>query len=81
MTVYQYKVTAVIDAESVMIINMFTPKDMDNQFEKEEYMYKLLDQGVVPEEITFERLNSFNTNSPFSHAACEGIMYAAEFSN
>ena len=38
MTVYQYKITALVNDSSTMIINLFTPKDMDNVLEKELYV-------------------------------------------
>lgn len=81
MIVYQYKITAVIDESHTMIINLFTSKDMDNVLERERYMMELLDNGIMPEDIYFERLNECNSSTPFFNTACEGIMYAAEFPN
>jgi hypothetical protein len=37
MTVYQYKITAVIDDTHTMIVNLFTAKDMDDYLEREQY--------------------------------------------
>ena len=81
MTVYQYKITALVNDSATMIINLFTSKDMDNILEREEYMYELLDKGVIPDDITFERINEYDSNTPFFTPACEGIMYALENSN
>ena len=64
-----------------MIINLFTAKDMDNILEREEYMYELLDKGVIPDDITFERINEYDSTTPFFKPACEGIMYALENPN
>ena len=36
MTVYQYKITALVDDKTTMIINLFTSKDMDDILEREE---------------------------------------------
>lgn len=81
MTVYQYKITAVIDEAHTMIVNLFTSKDMDNVIEREEYMFQLLDHGVVPDDIYFERINEYDSSTPFFTPACEGIMYALENPN
>ena len=81
MIVYQYKITAVIDESHTMIINLFTSKDMDSVLEREDYMMELLDNGVIPEDIYFERLNKCDSSSKYFTTACEGIMYAAEFPN
>ena len=81
MILYQYKITAILDSASIMIVNLFTATDMDNILEKEAYMLKLLDQGLVPEEIEFEQINKFNSNTPYFHLACEAMMYSAEFPN
>jgi len=81
MTVYQYKITALVDDSSTMIINLFTPKDMDNVLEKELYVNELLEHGVIPEDIYFERINEYNSNTPFFTPAYEGIMYALENPN
>lgn len=78
MTVYQYKITALVDDSHTMIINLFTPKNMDNILEKEEYIDTLLEHGVIPEDITFERMNEYDSNTPFFDPACEAIMYALE---
>ncbi len=78
MTVYQYKITALVDDDTTMIINLFTHKDMDNVFEKEQYVDDLLEHGVVPEDIKFEKLNEYNSTTPFFKPACEAIMYALE---
>ncbi len=56
MKVYQYKITAVIDDTTTMIVNLFTSKDMDNVIEREEYMFQLtyivlqefLDRSLLP---------------------------------
>lgn len=81
MTVYQYKITALVNDSTTMIINLFTAKNMDNILEREEYMYELLERGVMPDDITFERINEYNSGTPFFTTACEGIMYALENSN
>ena len=81
MTVYQYKITALVDDDTTMIINLFTHKDMDNVLEKEQYVDDLLEHGVVPEDIKFEKLNEYNSTTPFFKPACEAIMYALENSN
>ena len=81
MTVYQYKITALVSDSTTMIINLFTSKDMDNVLEREEYMYELLDHGVIPDDITFERINEYNSDTPFFTPACEGIMYVLENPN
>ena len=82
MTVYQYKITVVLDKEHIIIVNMFTEKDMDNEEEKEAYTLELLDNGYVPYELTFKRINNFeHSDSPYFAAACEAIMYSAEFPN
>ena len=78
MTVYQYKITALVNDSTTMIINLFTPKDMDNVLEKELYVDELLEHGVIPEDIVFEKLNEYDSNTPFFTPACEGIMYALE---
>ncbi len=78
MTVYQYKITALVNDRTTMIINLFTPKDMDDVLEKELYVDELLEHGVIPEDIVFEKLNEYDSNTPFFTAACEGIMYALE---
>lgn len=78
MTVYQYKITALVNDSTTMIINLFTAKDMDNILEREEYMYELLDKGVIPDDITFERINEYDSDTPFFTPACEAIMYALE---
>ena len=78
MTVYQYKITALVDDDTTMIINLFTHKDMDNVLEKEQYVDDLLEHGVVPEDIKFEKLNEYNSTTPFFKPACEAIMYALE---
>ena len=41
-------------------------------------MYELLDKGVIPNDITFERINEYNSETPFFTPACEAIMYALE---
>ena len=46
MTVYQYKITALVSDSTTMIINLFTPKDMDNVLEKELYVNELLEQVI-----------------------------------
>ena len=76
MTVYQYKITALVNDSATMIINLFTAKNMDDILEREEYMYELLEKGVIPDDITFERINENNSDTPFFTPACEGIMYA-----
>jgi hypothetical protein len=81
MTVYQYKITALVDDSHTMIINLFTHKDMDDVLEKEEYVDQLLEHGVIPEEIKFERINEYNSNTPFFKPACEGLVYILENSN
>ena len=78
MTVYQYKITALVNDSTTMIINLFTAKNMDDILEREEYMYELLDKGVIPNDITFERINEYNSETPFFTPACEAIMYALE---
>ena len=78
MIVYQYKITALVSDSTTMIINLFTSKDMDNILEKELYVDELLEHGVIPEDITFERINEYNSDTPFFTPACEGIMYALE---
>lgn len=78
MTVFQYKITALVEDNITMIINLFTPKDMDNVFEKERYVDDLLEHGVVPADIKFEKLNEYDSTTPFFKPACEGIMYALE---
>jgi hypothetical protein len=78
MTVYQYKITALVNDSTTMIINLFTSKDMDDILEREEYMYELLDKGVIPDDITFERINEYDSETPFFTPACEAIMYALE---
>lgn len=81
MTVYQYKITALVNDRTTMIINLFTPKDMDDVLEKELYVDELLEHGVIPEDIVFERLNEYDSTTPFFKPACEGIMYALENPN
>ena len=81
MTVYQYKITALVNDSNTMIINLFTSKDMDNVLEKELYVDELLEHGVIPEEIKFEKLNEYDSTTPFFKPACEAIMYALENSN
>tara|TARA_R100000951_G_C2491212_1_gene134530 strand:+ start:105 stop:350 length:246 start_codon:yes stop_codon:yes gene_type:complete len=81
MTVFQYKITALVEDNTTVIINLFTPKDMDNVFEKERYVDDLLEHGVIPEDIKFEKLNEYDSNTPFFTPACEGIMYALENPN
>jgi hypothetical protein len=81
MTVYQYKITAIIDDSHTMIVNLFTSKDMNNLLEREEYEMKLLDNGIIPEDIYFERINAYDSTSPYFTVACEGIMYALENPN
>jgi hypothetical protein len=81
MTVYQYKITAVIDDTHTMIVNLFTAKNMDNLLEREEYEMNLLDNGIIPEDIYFERINEYDSSTPFFTPACEGIMYALENPN
>lgn len=81
MTVYQYKITALVNDSTTMIINLFTAKDMDNVLEKEQYVDELLEHGVIPEDIKFEKLNEYDSNTPFFTPACEGIMYALENPN
>ena len=78
MTVYQYKITALVSDSTTMIINLFTAKDMDDVLEREEYVDDLLQHGVIPEEIKFEKLNEYDSNTPFFKPACEAIMYALE---
>ena len=78
MTVYQYKITALVNDSSTIIINLFTAKNMDDILEREEYMYELLDKGVIPDDITFERINEYDSETPFFTPACEAIMYALE---
>jgi len=78
MTVYQYKITALVNDSSTIIINLFTAKNMDDVLEREEYMYELLDKGVIPDDITFERINKYDSETPFFTPACEAIMYALE---
>lgn len=81
MTVYQYKITAIIDDAHTMIVNLFTAKNMDNLLEREEYEMNLLDNGIIPEDIYFERINAYDSTSPYFTTACEGIMYALENPN
>lgn len=81
MKVYQYKITAVIDDTTTMIVNLFTAIDMDNFVERENYEMNLLDKGIVPEQIKFERVNTYSSGSPYFTAACEGIIYALEHQN
>lgn len=81
MTVYQYKITALVSDSTTMIINLFTPKNMDDVLEKELYVDELLEHGVIPEDIVFERLNEYDSTTPFFTPACEGIMYALENPN
>ncbi len=81
MTVYQYKITALVNDSNTMIINLFTSKDMDNVLEKELYVDELLEHGVIPEEIKFEKLNEYDSTTPFFKPACEAIMYVLENSN
>jgi len=81
MIVYQYKITASIDDETSIIINLFTSKDMDDVLERQEYMFDLLDHGVIPEDIIFDKMNEYNSDTPFFTPACEAIMYALENPN
>ena len=81
MTVYQYKITALVDDKTTMIINLFTSKDMDDILEKEEYMYQLLENGVIPDDINFERINEYESDTPYFKPACEGMMYVIENPN
>jgi len=81
MIVYQYKITALVNDSTTMIINLFTSKDMDNVLEKEEYVDQLLEHGVIPEDIKFEKLNEYDSTTPFFKPACEAIMYVLENPN
>tara|TARA_R110002167_G_scaffold141975_4_gene330443 strand:+ start:2675 stop:2920 length:246 start_codon:yes stop_codon:yes gene_type:complete len=81
MTVYQYKITALVDDKTTMIINLFTSKDMDDILEREEYMYQLLENGVIPDDINFERINEYESDTPYFKPACEGMMYVLENPN
>jgi len=81
MIVYQYKITASINDETSIIINLFTSKDMDDVLERQEYMFDLLDHGVIPEDIIFDKMNEYNSDTPFFTPACEAIMYALENPN
>lgn len=81
MTVYQYKIVALVDDSHTMIINLFTSKDMDDFLERENYMMELLNHGVIPEDIIFERINEYDSDTPYFPVACEGIMYALENPN
>ena len=81
MTVYQYKITALVDDKTTMIINLFTFKDMDDILEREEYMYQLLENGVIPDDINFERINKYESDTPYFKPACEGMMYVLENPN
>jgi len=81
MIVYQYKITALVNDSTTMIINLFTSKDMDNVLEKELYVDELLEHGVIPEDIKFEKLNEYDSTTPFFKPACEAIMYVLENPN
>ena len=81
MTVYQYKITALVSDSTTMIINLFTAKDMDDILEREEYMYQLLENGVIPDDINFERINEYESDTPYFKPACEGMMYVLENPN
>ena len=81
MTVYHYKITALLDSANTMIVNLFTDKNMEESVEKEGYLLKLLDHGVCPNDIEFERINEYNSNTPFFTTACEGMIYILENSN
>lgn len=81
MTVYQYRITALIDDNKTMIVNLFTSKDMDDILEREEYMYELLENGIIPNDINFKRINEYDSSTAYFKPACEGIMYVLENPN
>ena len=82
MLIYQYKITAILDDSHVIIINLFTESDMENNIlEKENYMMNLLDEGLIPEEIEFEKVGTFDSSSKYFQLACQGIMRAVEYPN
>ncbi len=81
MTIYQFKITAVLKEGHKMIINLFTSHDMNDVLERECYMMELLDSGLVVEDILFEKINTCDSSTPYHTAACAGILYAAEYPN
>ena len=81
MTIYQYKITALLDSANTMIVNLFTDKNMEESIEKEGYLLKLLDHGVCPNDIEFERINTYNGNSNYFPLACEAMIYVLKHSS
>jgi len=53
----------------------------NNILEKENYMMNLLDEGLIPEEIEFEKVGTFDSSSKYFQLACQGIMRAVEYPN